>query len=222
MKTRLGTQEKTVGQTVRRDGDRARRKSVHRVGLVGGPHHQRREGQLHALRAVALEDERVERVEGEEVLIVLSIGADLREGPALRGVRVDIVEMTKVRRVLQVTEGRHAVGFVFPIRKAIIGARASEEVRAGEGERTGREGESGAARKPNSAPDPFARSLLGLRERGGRGRGPVRFAVGHERPLTLAAFAASHHQMVGNADMPYSGRFSGLPKRSHRAVRSFP
>ena len=53
-------------------------------------------------------------------------------------------------------------------------------------------------------------------------RRAVRSSSVHDRPLTFAAIAASHHQMVGNADMPYSGSFSGLPKRSQRAVRSFP
>jgi len=48
---------------------RARRETVQRVGLVLGARHQAREGELHTLRAIALEDEAVERIEGEKVLI---------------------------------------------------------------------------------------------------------------------------------------------------------
>jgi hypothetical protein len=44
----------------------------------------------------------------------------------------------------------------------------------------------------------------------------------HERDPTLAALAASHHQMVGNADAPYFGSSGGRPKRSQRAVRCLP
>ena len=43
-----------------------------------------------------------------------------------------------------------------------------------------------------------------------------------KQPYSLAALSASHHQMAGNKAIPYSGIFSGLPKRSQRAVRSFP
>jgi len=43
-----------------------------------------------------------------------------------------------------------------------------------------------------------------------------------KQPYNLAALSASHHQIAGNKAIPYSGIFSGLPKRSQRAVRSFP
>ena len=45
------------------------RQAIHRVRLVERPRHQRRERQLHALRAVALEDKGVERIEGLEGLL---------------------------------------------------------------------------------------------------------------------------------------------------------
>ena len=71
--------------------------------------HQGREGQLHALRGVALEDVAVERIEGEEVLIERRDRADLREHAALRRVRIDIVEMLEVGGIFEVAEGRDAV-----------------------------------------------------------------------------------------------------------------
>ena len=67
---RLRPDEEAVGQAVGRAPHLARGKSIHRVRLVAAARHQRGEGQLHALRGVALEDEAVERIEGEEVLIV--------------------------------------------------------------------------------------------------------------------------------------------------------
>jgi hypothetical protein len=48
---------------------RARRKAVEGFRLVGGARHQAREGEFHALRTVAFENEAVERIEGEKVLI---------------------------------------------------------------------------------------------------------------------------------------------------------
>ncbi len=38
----------------------------------------------------------------------------------------------------------------------------------------------------------------------------------------FAAFSASHHQMVGNAESPYFGISAGRPYRSQRAVRTLP
>src|SRR4029450_2589611 len=79
------------------------------MGLVGGGRHQAREGELHALRAVALEDKDVERVEGEKVLIEDAVRADMGEHAALWRVRVDIVEMLEASWIFEVAEGRHAV-----------------------------------------------------------------------------------------------------------------
>src|SRR6266446_10869615 len=64
-----GPQQKTISEPVGRYLHRARSEAVQRVGFVLGARHQAREGQLHTLRAVALEDEAVERIEGEKVLI---------------------------------------------------------------------------------------------------------------------------------------------------------
>src|SRR5437899_13071371 len=64
-----GPQQKTISEPVGRYLHRARSEAVQRVGFVLGARHQAREGQLHTLRAVALEDEDVERSEGEKILI---------------------------------------------------------------------------------------------------------------------------------------------------------
>src|SRR5262249_62297599 len=69
MEGAAGSHQKAVGQPIRGYANRASSKPVDGVRLVGGAHHQAREGELHALRAVALEDEAVERIEGEKVLI---------------------------------------------------------------------------------------------------------------------------------------------------------
>jgi len=42
---------------------------------------------------------------------------------------------------------------------------------------------------------------------------------GHPRDPVFAARSASHHQIPGNAAEPYSGSFSGRPKRFQRAAR---
>ena len=77
---------------------------VHRVRLVGGPGHQAVEGEVEALRGVVLADERVEAVEGQHRL-----GADGHQPPALRRIRVHIVEMLEIGRIFQVAEGGEAV-----------------------------------------------------------------------------------------------------------------
>ena len=73
--------------------------------------HERGESQLHALRRVALEDESIERIEGEEILVVELIRPDLREAAALRRIRIDIIEMLKIGRVGEIAERGQPVGF---------------------------------------------------------------------------------------------------------------
>jgi hypothetical protein len=53
METRFRPQEEAVGEFVGRDAHGTRRKSVHGVGLVVRPRHERGEGLLYALRRVA-------------------------------------------------------------------------------------------------------------------------------------------------------------------------
>ena len=55
-----GPHQKPVGQSVRGNAHGARSKAVERIRLVGGARHQAAKGELHALRAVALEDEDIE------------------------------------------------------------------------------------------------------------------------------------------------------------------
>src|SRR5262249_8445087 len=64
-----GPHQKAVSEPIRGYPHRARGKSIEGIRLVGGARHQAREGELHTLRAVALEDEGVERIEGEKILI---------------------------------------------------------------------------------------------------------------------------------------------------------
>ena len=148
VEARLGAQEKAIGQAVGGNGDRTGGEPVHRVRLVGCARHQRREGELHPLRAVALEDEGVERVEGQEILVELPRRSHLGEGSALRRVRIDIVEMAEVRRVFQVAERRHAVAF------GVLVSRMRKAAEFGSGKRRqagcGHE-QSVAARQPRPA-----------------------------------------------------------------------
>ena len=100
----LGPQVERDRQAVGRPHRRARDQAVDGIRLVVGAHHQAVEQQRQALRGVALQDEGVEAVERQR-----RAGAHLRDAPALRRVRIDVVEMLEVRRILQVAEGRDAV-----------------------------------------------------------------------------------------------------------------
>ena len=104
-----GPHQKAVSEPIRGYANRARGEAVEGIRLIGRARHQAREGELHALRAVALEDEDVERIEGEKVLIEGAARPDLGEQPALWRIRVDIVEMLESRRIFEVAERRHAV-----------------------------------------------------------------------------------------------------------------
>jgi hypothetical protein len=106
-----GTHQKTIGQPVRGYLHRTSGKAVEGIGLVIGARHQAREGELHALRAVAPQDEDVKRIECEKVLIEGPGGSDLGERAALGRIGVDVVEMLKVGRIFEISESRHAVAF---------------------------------------------------------------------------------------------------------------
>jgi hypothetical protein len=88
---------------------RARSEAVHRVWFVFSARHQAREGELHALRAIAPEDEAVERIEGEEVLIEGPSRSDMGEHAAFRSVWIDVIKMLEIRRIFEITEGRYSV-----------------------------------------------------------------------------------------------------------------
>ena len=104
-----GPHEEAVGEPIIRYLHRAGGEAVHGIRLVRGARHQAREGELHALRAIALEDEAVERIEGEKVLIEGAARPDMRKRAALGRIRVHVLEMLEVRRIFEVTERRHAV-----------------------------------------------------------------------------------------------------------------
>src|SRR5262245_38950516 len=71
-------QQEAIGEAVGRYSYRPRRQSVHGIGFVmriakhAGRPHQRREGEMDAKRAVAAQNEGVERVERLKVLVELS------------------------------------------------------------------------------------------------------------------------------------------------------
>ena len=89
-----GADAERHGHQVGGDLDRLGDEAVVAVGLVGGARHQAVERQLaHALGSVALEDERIEAVEGVE-----RAGADRDQPAALRRLRIDVVEVLEVRR----------------------------------------------------------------------------------------------------------------------------
>src|SRR5215472_11073905 len=109
MERELGPQQEAIDEAIWRNPHGARRQAVKRVRLISTAAHQGGEGELHALRGVALEDKGIERIECNEVLVELSRRPELREGTALRRVRIDVIEMLEVRGIFEVAEGRHAV-----------------------------------------------------------------------------------------------------------------
>ena len=106
MEPGLRPHRKTVGELVGRNLHRLGREAVQRVRFVAGPRHQRREGQVHALRAFTLQDEGIERIEGLIRLIVGFRRGNRREYPAFRRGWIDVVEMMKVGRIFQIAEHR--------------------------------------------------------------------------------------------------------------------
>src|SRR6516164_1980030 len=93
-----------IDEPIGRAADLLRGKAVHRVRLVAGADHQRGEGQLHALGGVALENESVERIEREKILIVETVGADLRKHATLWCVWIGVAEVRKIWRVGEFAE----------------------------------------------------------------------------------------------------------------------
>src|SRR5712691_2613575 len=102
-------QQEPVGKAVLGYLNGARGEAIQGVRLIRGAHHQTRESELHSLRAVALQDEAVERIEREDILIENNARPDMREHPALRSVRIDVVEVLEVRRVFEIPERRYAL-----------------------------------------------------------------------------------------------------------------
>jgi hypothetical protein len=101
VKSRLGPQGERHRRAVGRHLDARRDEAVQGVGLIERAYHQRIENQLDAFDRDALEDERVQAIEG--------IDSVQPERAALRGVGVDVVEVLEVGRILEIVEDRDAV-----------------------------------------------------------------------------------------------------------------
>jgi len=187
VKSSLGAHREPVGSVVRRNLDRFRREPVERIGLVARTGHERRKDEVHALRALALEDVGVEGVEGEERLIVGADRRDQGKRPALRRIDIHVLEMVEVGRIFQIAECRHAMG----LGAAVVGARGAPPRQA---QRAERQAQHAAAREEER----------------------LRRAAQERLPI-LAALSASHHHKFGNPEMPYLGSGSGWLKRSQRA-----
>src|SRR6516225_9635296 len=104
-----GPQQKTISEPVRRYLHRARGEAVQRIWFVLSAYHQACEGELHALRTIALEDEAVQRIEGKKVLIEGPSCPDMREPATLGGGWIDVIEMLEVGRIFEIPEGRNPI-----------------------------------------------------------------------------------------------------------------
>src|SRR5215813_2915818 len=100
-------QQKTISESVGRYLHRARGEAIQRIWFILSAYHQACEGELHALRTIALEDEGVQRIEGEKVLIEGPSSPDMRERATLWSVWIDVIEMLEVGRIFEIAEGRN-------------------------------------------------------------------------------------------------------------------
>ncbi len=110
MKFRLRPHREAIHQPVRRYLHGLGGKPVHRVRLVVCAHHQRRKRHVHALRAIALHDEGIERVEGLVGLVAGAHRRNERERAALRGIDIDVVEVMEIGGIFEIAERRNAMG----------------------------------------------------------------------------------------------------------------
>src|SRR5262249_36251954 len=150
--------------------------------------HQRREGHIHALCALALEDVGVQRIEGEVGLVIGTDRGDQREGPALRRGRIDVVEMMELGGIFQIAEGRYAVRLGPALR------------RRGGGTKTRR------AKRADAEPEHvLARQLRHARK------------LSQDRFPILAAFSVSYHHSEGRPERAYFGKGSAWLNLSQRA-----
>jgi hypothetical protein len=110
MKTRFGADVEAIGQLVPGNPHLVGDQPVQGGRLVGGARHQRVEGRVHACRAIALEDEDVERVEGLEILVAAGVLDLQRQRAAPRRGGVHIGEMRKIGGQGEFAEGREPIG----------------------------------------------------------------------------------------------------------------
>ena len=171
VKAGLRPHRETIGQLVRRNLHRLRSQAVHRIGLVAGARHQRREDHVHALRAFTLEDVGVERIEREDTTGCRPAPGNQREQSAFRRVGIDVVEMVKVGRIFQVAEHRHAVNVGFGHRRPPRGRNRA------------------ALSAPTPRPSTCRRENSVMRPKSLQLRLPI-----------LAALSASHHHRFGKPE----------------------
>src|SRR5215813_6336668 len=100
-------QQKTISESVGRYLHRARGEAIQRIWFILSAYHQACEGELHALRTIALEDEGVQRIESEKILIEGPSCPDMREPATLGGGWIDVIEMLEVGRIFEIPEGRN-------------------------------------------------------------------------------------------------------------------
>ena len=133
MESRLRPQQEPVNQLVGRNPHPARHEPVHRIRLVARAGHQAVVGRVHAGRAVALENENVERVESLEILVAGRVVDLDRQQPALGGLRIHIRKALEILRFGEFAEGGEPVrldlAFLRPQRRW-TDERAARESRA--------------------------------------------------------------------------------------------
>ncbi|MET3893686.1 hypothetical protein ABIE41_004762 [Bosea sp. OAE506] len=109
MEAGLRPQPEPVGQPVRRNRDALGQQAIERAWLVARARHQAVEAGIHAGRAVALQHEGVERVEGVEALVAAG-ALDLDgERAALRRLGVHVGKMRKIGGESEFAEGRETM-----------------------------------------------------------------------------------------------------------------
>ena len=96
---------KPIGQTVIGDADAFCRQPIHRVRFVGRARHQAGENVIHAERAIALENVGIERIESQERAVIAAAADGFGIHAALGCARIDVGEIRKVGRILQIAEG---------------------------------------------------------------------------------------------------------------------
>ena len=104
MKPRFGTQQKAVGELVRRHPHGAGHKAIHGVRLICVASHQAVKNHADARRALAFQDVDIQRVKGLKILVAAD-GIDLqRNGSAFGCVWVDIGKTPEIRAKRQLAE----------------------------------------------------------------------------------------------------------------------
>ena len=100
----LRAQFKTHLQAIVRDLGTARDQSVHCIGFIIGAHHQRVEQQVEPLGRIALQNEAIQTVEGDE-----AARAKGDDAPPFGRRRIDVFEVFEVSGILQIAKGRQSM-----------------------------------------------------------------------------------------------------------------